>query len=446
MKKTLSITAIILILVILCCQTCGCTQGNLRVLYAENIEQEMKGCFNFFWEQANHTVGSAGYGIISDRWPSMSSQYGSIASIGFGLTAYVIGVEQGYVELEEAKTRTLGTLETMLRLQEDVDSAYEGFFYHFLDKASGKKWNNCEVSTIDTAILLCGALTAGEYFGGEIATKANQLYANANWKAFEVAKNGKTYISMGYKNGAVIKNGLWDWYAEQLMIYVLGAGSPTKDYRLSSEPYYDFTRKTGNFGTENFIYSYFGSIFTYQYSHAWIDFRSYTDQNGTNWFENSVNASKSAYNFCILNASQSESYSKKSWGLTACDTNNGYSGYLGASPRGWSANAEYDAVKGAIAPAGAIGSVVFTPAESLRALRYYQSLPQLNNRFYGLNDSFNLDYDWYAEDCIGIDKGISLLMLANYLDETVWNYFMQNENVLNGLAALGLVKENKLWY
>lgn len=418
----------------LCMPACSV---DLYAQYKDNIEQEMKGSFCFFWEQAVTDESLPTYGLIVDRWPN-NSGYASIASVGFGLTAYVIGAEEGYVAYEEAEERAQKTLKTLLALQTQEDVAWEGFFAHFINTSTGARYGGCEISSVDTAILVCGALAAGEYFGGDIKADAETLYANVNWNAFLKTFGSKTYVSMAYNpDTGEVSNGCWDWYAEQLMIYVLGAGSPTAEYRLSDKSYYDFTRKTGSYGgSGEYIYSYFGSIFTYQYSHAWIDFSGMVDKNGTNWYANSVNASKANYAYCMDMASGSATFAAGGWGLTACDAPNGYNGYLGAPARGWTPDSSYYAYEGTVAPAGAIGSVVFTPEESLKALAYYQTLRLINGQ-YGLTDSYNLDCDFYDTYCIGIDKGISLLMLANYKDGAVWKVFMTNQYVLDGLENLG---------
>lgn len=403
------------------------------------VEAEMRGCFDFFYNETNTDASSNGYGIIADRWPDESRVRGSVASTGFGLSALVIGVEKGYISRNEGEERAEATLENLVGLQQSEDSAYEGFFYHFLSMNDGKRYGDCEVSTIDTSILLCGALSAAEYFGGDVETYANILYSRVNWNAFLVKRGFKSYVSMAYRDGK-ISSGCWDWYAEQLMIYVLGAGSPTEEYRLGDKEYYDFTRRTGKYGAYSFIYSYFGSIFTYQFSHAWIDFEGYADKQNVSWYDNSVAASKAAYQYCVDNAGLSKSYSNKSWGLTACDVPGGYSGLLGAVPRGWAEDSAYAAIRGTIAPAGAIGSVVFTPEESMAALEYYYGLNNMTSK-YGLLDSFNLDRRWTASNVIGIDKGISLLMLANYQKASIWKVFMQNEYVIDGMEVLGFEKQ-----
>lgn len=441
MKKKFTILFSVVLTFVLLFSFAACNNDNFDASvtykdYATEIDKEMKGSFDFFWNEAQTDEWKPTYGLIVDRWPS-NKNCASVASVGFGLTAYVIGVENGYVTKQEAELRSKKTLQTILNLQGTDDVSWNGFLAHFIDMESGKRLNNCEISSVDTAILLCGALTAGEYFGGEVAELANQVYSNVNWNSFIKKRGSKSYISMAYNpQTGNISDGCWDWYAEQLMIYVLGAGSPVEEYRLDDKTYYDFTRSEGSYNGHKFIHSYFGSIFTYQYSHAWIDFSDIVDKKGVNWYQNSVEASKAAYEYCQDNKGKSKTFQDGGWGLTACDAPNGYNGYLGTPPRGWTANADYGKYEGTVAPAGALGSVVFTPKQSLEALKYYQTLRLLNGK-YGLCDSYNLDYDYFAPDCIGIDKGITLAMLANFKDKTVWNVMMKNQYVQNGLQVLG---------
>ena len=77
-------------------------------------------------------------------------------------------------------------------------------------------------------------------------------------------------------------------------------------------------------------------------------------------------------------------------------------------------------IQGTVAPTAALGSMPFTPEESYEALLYYQSNENICDEKYGLIDSFNLDYlgeEWYDNDFIGIDKGIEVLQLYNYINE-----------------------------
>jgi len=273
------------------------------------ISYESKGSFDFFWECANTETGSPGYGLICDRYPG-SPGIASIASVGFGLTAYPIGIEKGYITREKGAERASQTLDTLLKMDRE-----HGFFYHFVDMETGKRAWESEVSSIDTSILMMGILTAGEYFGGDIAAKAQELYDGVDWPWFLDTSKNMFYMAYRPEKGF---EGHWDFYAEQLMLYVLSAGSDT--HPVDDGPYYTFTRHYGRYGTEEaFIHSWFGSLFTYQFSHAWIDFRGLTDRKGVNWFDNSVQASLSQVNFAIANDNQYTTIGPDAWGLTACD-------------------------------------------------------------------------------------------------------------------------------
>lgn len=393
----------------------------------EVIAFEMQGSFNFFWEQANADPNSPGYGLIRDRYPG-SEGISSMASVGFGLTAYLIGIEKGYITYDEGYERVDKTLDTLLAMERT-----EGFFYHFVNMDTGKRAWESEVSSIDTSILFMGILTAGQYFGGEIQTKAQELYDGVNWPWFIDPERNMFYMAYRPEKGF---EGHWDFYAEQLMLYVLAAGSDT--YPIDETPYYTFTRHEARFGEGDlFIHSWFGSIFTYQFSHAWIDFREYTDKEGVNWFDNSAEASLAHYNFATLMEKKYITLGPESWGLTASDGPNGYNGLYGAPPSGFDNRAHF--IDDTIAPSAAIGSIIFLPEQVQQAMMNYYSIEQLRGP-YGFMDAYNLTEEWYAADVIGIDKGIALLMLANYENDAVHQIVMQNEQILNGLTRLQITK------
>lgn len=404
------------------------TPTPVAVSIEEVIEFEMGGAFDFFWEQANSDVSSPGYGLIRDRYPG-SEGIASMASLGFGLTAYLVGVEKGYITTEEAAERISKTLDTLLTMDRT-----EGFYYHFVDMQTGKRAWNSEVSSIDTSILLMGVLSVGQYFGGEIAAKAQEIYEGVNWTWFIDPERNMFYMAYKPEEGFA---GYWDFYAEQLMMYVLAAGSET--HPIDYTTYYAFTRHRAKYGDgQPFIHSWFGSIFTYQFSHAWIDFRNYIDKKGVNWFENSVEASLAHYNFAVEMDDKYETLGPNAWGLTASDGPNGYNGLYGAPPSGFDNNQHK--VDDTIAPTGAIGSIVFLPEQAQQAMLNYYSLAELKGP-YGFFDAYNLSKDWIASDVIGIDKGISLLMLANFQDDVVYQIMMENEYILNGLDRLQITHQ-----
>lgn len=396
------------------------------VAIEEVIEWEMRGAFDFFWEQANTDPHSPGYGLIRDRYPG-SEGIASIASVGFGLTAYGIGAEKGYITRQQACQRVDGTLDTLLALDRE-----HGFYYHFLDLQTGKRAWQSEVSSIDTAILLMGVLSAGEYCPKSQA-KTEAIYTAINWPWFVDPDRKMFYMAYRPEKGF---EGYWDFYAEQLMLYILAAGSPT--HPIDPVVYDTFTRHWARYGEGRpFIHSWFGSLFTYQFSHAWIDFRGLTDRQGVNWFDNSVEASLAHYRFAVAMDEKYRTLGPQAWGLTACDGPHGYEGRYGAPPSGYD-NRQH-LVDDTIAPAGAIGSIIFLPEEAKQAMAYYYSFEKLRGP-YGFQDAFNLSKNWFASDVIGIDKGISLLMLANYQNDLVYTVTMKNVHIQNGLERLGITR------
>ena len=395
------------------------------------IIKELKKSYNFFIKEANNDKKSKGYGLIRDK-TILSDDVASIASVGYGLAALIIGIEHKWISYKNAYDRANRTLETVINNVEGEN----GFYYHFINMQTGKREWNCEISIIDTAIFICGALTVGEYFGGQIKEKADFLYKKINWEWYR--NKDSNYFYMGYSPEQGFW-GHWDFYAEQLMMYVLGVASPT--FPVDKSTYYQFIRKKRNYkDIENIIYTYCGTLFTYQFSHAWINFMNLIDDDGVNWFENSIKATKANRQYCIDNSDKYKTYGKNSWGLTACLGPKGYISF-GSEPCEIDLNIEND---GTITPCGAIGSIVFTPKETIEAMEYYyNNFPKLWGK-YGFKDGYNLEGDvpWFAKEYIGIDKGIEILMIENYLNGTIWKYFMKNEYVRNGLDKIGF-KSNK---
>lgn len=350
----------------------------------------------------------------------------------FGLASFIIGVERGWIGKKEAYDKVEKTMDTFLNNVEGNN----GFFYHFIDMENGKRVWNSEVSIIDTGIFICGAITAGEYFGGKVKKKAEVLYRNSNWKWYTDEEKKQFY--MGYKpeNGFF---GHWDMYAEQLMLYVLGIASPT--FPIGKELYEGMDKPRKDYGEyKDIICTYNGTLFTYQFSHAWIDFFNRKDGEGIDWFENSVKATKADREFCIENPNHFKTFGKNAWGLTACLYPKGYNVDNGAKP----SVAILDKLDGTIPPCGAIGSIVFTPKESLEAMNeWYEKYPEIWGE-YGFKDAYNLEGSspWFAEEYLGIDKGISMVMLENYLSGLIWKYSMKNKYIQKGLKRLAIEEKN----
>ena len=311
------------------------------------ILKELKKSYNFFIKEANLKRNSRGYGLIRDK-NLIDKNIASIASVGYGLAGLMIGVKHNWINYKKAYDRINKTLDTFIKNVEGQN----GFFYHFVNMENGKREWNCEISIIDTAIFICGAIAAGAYFKGEVEEKAELLYKNINWNWYKNKDTNLFY--MGYKPEVGFW-GKWDMYAEQLMLYILGSGSPT--HKIDKSMYYQFERRKSDYkDIKDIIYTYCGTLFTYQYSHAWIDFSNLIDKDGINWFENSVKATKANRLYCIENKENFKTYNENSWGLTACLSPKGYSSF-GAKPCEDNLDSKND---GTISPCGAIGSIVFT--------------------------------------------------------------------------------------
>lgn len=407
------------------------------------VLEEERLSFKFFWEVVNGNPESPGYGMISDRYNTVTKTYGaaSIASVGYGLAAIPAGIENDWISYNEGYERVLGTLETLTTMQRT-----HGFYYHFVDMEQAMRSGSSEVSIIDTAIMICGAIVAAEYFGGEVKTLAYQIYEEIEWDWY-YSETAKMFY-MGYTPESGF-SGYWNSYAEQLMLYFLASAS--ENYSVGKEAYDKMVQSSQlkKFGTSDYFYaSWPGTLFTYQYSHAFFDFRTALDENNINWFTNSIEASQAAYDYAQFQSDNYVTYNETSWGNTACDGPDGYKAYGNLPALG---TIQLD---GTLAPSGPIGSIVFVPDLVLPTMAYFESLESLQSK-YGYLDAFNLGLTetasdailrparpipldgWYSTDVLGIDKGITVLMIENYRSELIWDLFMSSEIVQEGYETLG---------
>ena len=394
--------------------------------FKNNVEKELYLSYKFFMD--THSKNDVSFGLVPDSYPHEYANTASIAGTGYLFSALVIGVEFGFMSKEEAQVIALKAAKTMKKLR-----SYHGWFYHFYEIDTGLPTRLSEISTIDTALLVAGLLTAGSYFQGEVLEIARFILNRMNFQYFLIEYKTMFSMSMNYQYNF---QGHWDRYAEQLLIYVLGAANSNPTHMMNKEIYYNFIRDKGNYKDHHFIYSWHGSIFTYQYSHAYVDFRGLYDRDGVNWFDNSIEASLAAYQYAIDEEGKYKSFHRLSWGLTACANLTGYSGRYGSPPCG--EGRLYN--DGTIAPCGAIGSIVFTPKESIDALNYFYSKNKLIND-YGLLESYNDDKEYVCPYYLSIDKGISMVMISNYLKGTVWKYFMWLDEIQKALEKLEIVRK-----
>lgn len=394
------------------------------------IEREARKSFNFFWEMANNDPASPGYGLVSD---SKQSRVCNVAQVGFALSAIPIGIDNGWITREEGTARTLGTLNMLLNNAEQ----HKGFFYHFLDKLTGKRIWTSELSTIDTTLALNGVIVAGEYFGGEIKQMADQIYHKVEWDWFRDPDSNQFYMAWFPENGGGFGNPRWSGPVEQASMYVLAAGSPT--HPVSGDMFYSIGRDKRSYrGSKPVFDTWFGSSFTNQFSNAWVDFRGKIDKAGDDWFNDAVLNSQISRQYSIDEQDSFKTFGPDSWGLSAGQGPDGrYHGNFGAPPA-TAANTD-----GTMVLSGAVGAIVFTPKESLAAMQnYYRNHPYTWGQ-YGFNSGYNLDVTpyWYASSVNGLEKGISIVMLENYRTGIIWRLYMQNDAIKRGIAAIGLMEK-----
>ena len=378
--------------------------------------------FQYFVKAVNPANGLVLDKASNTGAPDYKYAPSSIAAVGFGLAALTAGAERGWI----SRTAAEAQVKTTLRFFYTKMESEHGFFYHFVDMETGKRVWDCELSSIDTALFLAGALTAAQYFEDPgIKDLAKKLYERADWKWMA---NGSPHLSMGWKPGRTFLSAAWSDYNESMVMYVLALGSPT--YPLTPESWAAIKRPRGKYGDHELIMS--PPLFTHQFSHAFIDFRGKQDAYA-DYFENSVQATLANRQFCIDSSSSFKTYGENSWGLTASIGPDGYQAY-GAPP----GPALHD---GTVAPSAAASSIVFTPEYSIAALRHYYGKygADLWGR-YGFADSFNLDRDFFAPDAYGINVGPTVLMLENYRSGLIWKLFMSRPEVQKGMKAAGFGK------
>ncbi|HVC46312.1 MAG TPA: glucoamylase family protein [Terracidiphilus sp.] len=371
-----------------------------------------QGCL-YFWEQGSPTTGQvldrARHDLGGARDPR---RIASIAATGFGLTALCIADKHGYFPHTQIVERVRSTLDWHLNTLPEV----HGFFYHFNDIETGARIGKCELSSIDSSLLLCGVLTAHAYFNDQkIKEYSRQIYERVDWPWM---LDGGEAFSMGWQPETGFLDGRWNHYCELMMIYLLAIGSPT--HPVDPSHWNAFTRPVIHYKDFTYI-SGKDPLFTHQYSQAWYDFRGKRDAY-TNYFQNSVTATRAHEEFCI--ATYPKWYDEDYWGISASDYEGGYTAWGGPPPQG--------PIDGTVVPCATAGSLAFLPSDCLHVLMAMrQKWGKRAWTRYGFVDAFHPAANWYDPDVLGIDQGISVLMAENLRTGLVWKMFMKNpENAI----------------
>ena len=419
--------------------------------------------FDWFWDTARGANG-----LVPDRHPTPS--FSSIAAVGFGLTAYPIGVERGYVTRDQAIERVLATVRFFHGAPQGPDvsgtAGYKGFFYHFLDMSTGTRHGDTELSSVDTALLIGGMLFCRSYFDrddsveAEIRGKVDEIHARIDWPWMQARAPA---ICHGWRPESGFIAYDWTGYSEAMIVYILALGAPR--HPVGPEAWSAWTRTYARtwgplHGPAHLTFT---PLFGHQYSHVWIDFRGIRDafmrSRGSDYFENSRRAAYAHRAYAIANPMGWKGYGKNVWGLTACDgPADVVLAYRGEMRRFRTYNArgvgiEYDSDDGTIAPTAAAGSIAFAPEIAIPAVE------EMHRRYggevygrYGFIDAFNpsFDYDtplhhgrrvpgfgWADTDYLGIDQGPIVAMIENHRSDLVWRTLRGNPHIRRGLERAG---------
>ena len=381
----------------------------------------------------------------------------SIAAVGMALATIPIVVERGVLYREFAAKITLKRLRYLLQCPQGPEtdaSGYKGFFYHFLDIETGRRVWECELSTIDSAFLFAGALTAGTYFDRdvpvetEIRVLADALYQRADWNW---ARDGESTLTHGWRPESGFIPHRYRGYDEGLLLYILGLGSPTHPLPLESYRAYCATYEWKKIYDRELLYS--GPLFTHQLSHMWIDFRGLRDEfmraHESDYFENSRQATLVQQEYAIRNPMNFVGYGEHCWGFTACDgpgcvrrTVNGVEReFFDYIARG----APFGPDDGTVAPWVVIASLPFAPEIVIPTVQRFARMNLGLTAKYGFHPSFNQSFEvpesptgwWVTPYHFGIDQGPVVLMIENYRTGLLWDIMRRCPAIVTGLQRAG---------
>jgi len=388
------------------------------------LDDLSRRAFRFFWEQADARTGLAldRARNSGEKTPGRSREVASLASTGFALTALSIGYRREWRAPAEIRERVRHTLRYLAYSQEHV----RGWFYHFVDTHTGDRVWKSELSTIDTALLLAGVLTAQQCFAAdaEIARIAQEIYERVDFPwMLDAATN---FLRMGWKPESGFLRAEWRDYRENLILSALAIASPT--FPVPVGTWYAFWRDPVVLGDYRFVGA--GPIFTHQFSQAWLHLERLRDGPPLecDYFTNSVIATLAHRQYCLSLRGMFPGYSENLWGITPSDSDIGYLGWGDYTRR------DFD---GTVVPCASAGSLMFTPELSLAALRtmHEQFGPRIYGR-YGFSDAFHPLTGWVNADVVGIDLGITLLSAENLRSRTVWNWFSRQPDIRQAMGRI----------
>ena len=379
----------------------------------------------YFWEKAD-----PGTGLVNDRANNFEPDHytaASTAATGYGLAALPIAVERGWLSRNEAAARARTTLRFLFSMPNE-----HGWMVHFVDKRNGQRLWGSEFSSLDTALLLAGAIVCGQYFSRDpstfdISVLADALYRRIDWW-WMLTNNGtrpdKNVLSHGWKPETGFISYDYGAYDEAILLYLLGLGAPVNP--LPERTWPAIERPLQIYGSTEALKA--GPIFVHQMPSGFFLFRNQRDRLGFDYWVSSTNAMKIQYQYCADRAPEVQTYAQGFWGLNASDGPDGYAAYgVIDSP-----------ANGTISPTGAISAILFVPALALSIARLLYSRTEYPLwGIYGFVNAFNIDRNWFDRDVIGIDLGMALLSIENYRSGLIWALMNNSPSAARTWRAAG---------
>jgi len=413
------------------------------------LHRLQKESFGYFARECNPSNG-----LVRDNTSRLAPS--SIAVTGFSFAVYVVAVERGFMSRSEALKRSLNAVRFFASSPQGAQpdaTGHRGFYYHFLDMEKGARAAGCELSTMDTGLLILGMLVAREYFSGdgarerELRERIGEIWRRVDW---QWACNRALSLSHGHVPGKGFLKNRWRGYSEGLLLYVLALGSPT--HPLSRESYRAWTQTYQWKRVYGYDYLYAGPLFIHQFMHAWVDFRGLQDEfmreRSADYFENSRRATYVQREYCRRNPLGFQCHSKLSWGITACDgpgpcvrrVGGRTVRFLGYHARG----VPFGPDDGTISAGAAAASLPFAPEIVLPTIGYFLKTEVGKRDPCGFAASFNPMFSsptpqkfWQSKYNFGLNTGLLILMMENFRSGLIWGLMRDCRPIVRGLQCAG---------
>lgn len=450
MKSTTvnTFTLIIVTSLFMSCSSCNKSEDGAPTPTEPTLTDEQlldlaqKDAIKYFWDYAETNSKLARERYHTDD-PGNDANIVTTGGTGFGIMSIIVGIERGFIPRGEAVSR----LETGLTFLENADR-FHGAWPHWINGTNG---NVIPFGTMDNGgdivetSFLCQALIClREYFkdGSEaeqaLAQKADDLWKGVEWNWYTKGENALYWHwSPDYEWQMNFKI---QGYNECLITYVMAACSPT--HPISAAAYTEGWARNGDILHPGVRYGFpvvfnyngssgnIGPMFWSHYSYLGLDPRGLTDAYANYWTA-TTNHAKIMHAYCVANPGVWVGYSDENWGLTASYTRNGNgsTGYTDHKPGN---------DRGVISPTAALSSFPYTPAESMKALRFfYEDQHDFLIGVAGPYDAYSLHYNWRTPRYLAIDQGTIAPMIENHRTGLLWNLFMQAPEVQQGLLNIG---------